>query len=222
MKLEQLQLKRVTETLDAVVKARRSAREAARRLKAVAHAHRPSAKLLERRLRQVESMLEGQRLKIPEYNGFRGFLEPLAQAMADEQTQLAELESQLKRLRKAVQARAAKAIATPPKERKAKRKAKKQREAREVEQDTQLYEQQRALMQELNRASIAEGAPLGTKLWALTIAIIDRPAELGKPGVVEERIRADEDLSRWIRQLLELRNVVWKRHEKRLEKLPYG
>lgn len=221
MKIEQLQLKRVVETLDAVVKARRSARESARRLKAVAHAHRPNSKMLERKLRQVGSMLEGQKLKIPEYNGFRGFLEPLAQAMADEQAQLAELESQVKRLRKAVQGRAAKAIARPPKEQKARRRAKRKREEQEADQDRHLYKQQTDLMVQLNQAALAEGKPVGTELWEVTTAIIDRPAETTKPGVVEAMIRA-KDLQRWLRQLLELRNVAWKRHELRLEKLPHG
>lgn len=219
MRVEQLWLKRVTEASEAVTKARGTARVAAQRLKAVAHAHRPAAKVLERKLKQLQSMLEGQRLTVPEYEGFRGFLEGMSQAMASEQEQLAELELKLKRLRKAIQGRATKALAVPRKERKSRRKAQHGKKVKERDQDAKLYERQRSLMVRLNQFAVELGPPRGNALWKLASSVIDNAYEFIKPGVVEWKItslRIEEPASSW---LLELRDIVAEREKIRLKAL---
>jgi hypothetical protein len=218
MRLEQLWLKRVNETLDTVVKARRTARHAAHLLKGVAHAHRPTAKLLERKLRQLNVMLEGQRLKIPEYSGFRGFLEGFAEAMAQEQAGLAELEPQVRRLRKAIEGRSAKAMTMPREERVKRRRIQRRKETKKADRDRELYERQTALMRELNAIAAENSKSRGPELWRLTESIIDQPYKLIPAGVVESRIR-ELQLQTWQPKLLELRNVVSERERIRLEQI---
>ncbi len=218
MKVQQLWLKRTKEAQEALTRARRTSRAAAALLKKVAHAHRPAAKQLEKKLHSLESMLENERLKVPEYSGFRNFLEEMAQSMAHEQEQLAELEIPLRRLRKSVEGRAAKAVAAPPKERKKRRQIKRRKEAAQSARDVELYKRQTALMQELNKLALGAPQPIGSELWKLTEAIIDNPSQMNKPDAVEREIR-EKDLYPWLRQLLDLRNVVFDRERIRLEGL---
>lgn len=217
MKVQQLWLKRTKEAQEALTRARRTSRAAAALLKKVAHAHRPAAKQLEKKLRSLESMLEAERLKVPEYSGFRNFLEEMARAMANEQDALAELEAPLRRLRKAVEGRSAKAVAMPREQLVKARKGKRKRALATDARDQMLYKRQGELIRELDGSSKDDPIEVRRAVNELFSNIVDAP-HTWKPEVIAIQIQR-HGLHRWTKQFLELQKVVAERNMIRLERL---
>lgn len=217
MRVQQLWLKRAKEAQDALTRARRTSRVAASLLKKVAHAHRPAAKQLEKKLKSLESMLESERLKVPEYSGFRNFLEEMGRAMANEQDALAELEAPLRRLRKAVEGRSAKAVAMPREDLVKKRATKRKRAQASKAKEDALYRRQGELIREMSKSSETEPIEVRRAVNDVFSVILDRPSEMTAEAVAFAI--KNRGIERWSKPMLELQQVASELNRMRIEGL---